>query len=234
MHRSITLYRSSPSEERERDYLILSLKRALQGEVFHQLRSAQIRCDEQFIYVYFYYDGEVSEDDQDSMSSIVAESSTDFIYHQFSIEYIRLNYPSPIPIRGDVVYLRKELEYPGWKRITKNDIDYPKPYNPHLSEDIQKRITIVISFIHCLLGEVSSNLQAVTVKWDANSICGYFYFDDIDWEIHERVAHKVMEDMKKKFNEYECTARVLHVDDPSPEGGESVYGKKIPAKNNEL
>lgn len=229
------MYQPNLHEERERDYLILSLKRSLQGEIFDQLRSVQIRCDGQFIYIYFYYDRTLSEEDEDSMSSIVAESAADFIYHQLSPEYIRLDYPSLLPIRGDVVYLRKELEYPGWKQITKNDIEYPKPHNPHLSEKAQRRITIIIGFLHSLLGEVSSNLQGVILRWDANSISGYFCFDNVDLETCEGISPTVMKDMKKKFSKYECTAEIFHINDPLPEGGESVYGrKKILQKNSKL
>ncbi len=45
---------------------ILSMNRALLGEIAPALRAARIKWDEKEVHLYFYYDGEISEDDRES------------------------------------------------------------------------------------------------------------------------------------------------------------------------
>ena len=45
---------------------ILTMNRALWGEVSPALRAARIKWDDQAIHLFFYYDGEISEEDHES------------------------------------------------------------------------------------------------------------------------------------------------------------------------
>lgn len=211
----------------DRSGLILSLKRALCQEVFPQLRSAQIRYDEQFVYLYFFYDGEITDDDYESMSCAETESSVDFLSHRFITEYTRLDYESPIPLRGDVVYLRKEPYHSG--QLIKENIEYPNESNSSFDAKIQLRIKIVLSFLHALLGEITFNLRDVTADWNEDNIYGYFYYHGEISEDDHQIAKRVMKDIHKKFPTYKCNAKVIRCDSPerTPSGkGEAIYVRR--------
>lgn len=207
--------------------LILSLKRALGQEIFPQLRSAQIRYDEQFVYLYFFYDREITDDDYESMSCAETESSVDFMSYRFLTEYTRLDYESPIPLRGDVIYLRKEPFHPG--QLTKEDIEYPNTPNLELSLEIRLRIKVVLAFLHALLGEITFNIREVIAYCDMDHITGYFYYDrEISEEDHQ-IAESVMKEIHKKFPDYVCSAEAIRCDFPerTPSGkGEAIYVRR--------
>ncbi|WP_418646899.1 hypothetical protein ACNQFN_15125 [Thauera butanivorans] len=87
----------------------LSIQRALLGEVSPHLRAVVLSVDCKKIDVHFYFDGDVSEEDEESVSCIETEILADF-EPDFSIcaEVIRLDYPLPISDDGFWVYQRKE------------------------------------------------------------------------------------------------------------------------------
>ena len=87
---------------------ILSLNRALWGEVFPSLRSARIDWTEDKIILYFYHDGEISEDDWDSAHCVGTEVIADFPYHKLEVNIERCDYPQRPPQIGELVYRRKE------------------------------------------------------------------------------------------------------------------------------
>lgn len=96
---------------------ILSLNRALLGEVFPQLRAAKIQWDEEKVNLFFYYDGEISEDDRESLECVATEVISDFPDHGLEVEIVRCDYPARV-LQSDaaniaLVYRRKE-EKPPW------------------------------------------------------------------------------------------------------------------------
>lgn len=219
-----------------RNRLIMSLQRALGQEIFPQLRSAQIRHDEQFIYLYFFYDGEITYDDYESMSCVETETSADFISYRFVTEYTRLDYESPIPLRGDVVYLRKEPYH--INQLTKENIEFPNTPNPDLSVEIQLRVQIILAFLHALLGEITFNLRDVTTDWNENNIYGYFYYDGEISESDYQITENVMQNIHRRFPHCKCIAKVIRCDYPErvpSKGGEAIYiRREYPATNNNM
>ncbi len=67
---------NSPSVNRES--VLLSLQRALVGEVFPALRAVTVEWSESAVKFIAYVDGELEEADSDSLSSVAAEVSADF------------------------------------------------------------------------------------------------------------------------------------------------------------
>ena len=83
--------------------------RALWGEVSPALRAMAIDWDEKFIYLFFYYDGEISEEDIESAECACTEIIADFWEHyEFDLQILRLDAPQKIPERGCMVYRRRE------------------------------------------------------------------------------------------------------------------------------
>jgi hypothetical protein len=95
----------------ERDLeILLGFQHGATEYIFPRLRLVSITLDEHPQTV-FYVDGELSEDDQESLSLIETYAWTDFIegMAEGSSDIIRVDYPNPIPdFLGECVYARKE------------------------------------------------------------------------------------------------------------------------------
>lgn len=97
------------SFEINRTTVMLSLQRALLGEVFPSLRMLTVEwtCDRVFFYA--YVDGAISENDSESLSCISAEVAADY-WDDIEIDYeaIRIDYPAKITDSRTRVYHRRE------------------------------------------------------------------------------------------------------------------------------
>lgn len=90
--------------------LLLSCHRALLGAVFPQLRAVLVRTTDKAWHVRFLVDGEIAEDDHDSLTTAAAEIAADlptgFEVHD-QIE--RLDAPAPMAFQDwRIAFLRKE------------------------------------------------------------------------------------------------------------------------------
>ena len=99
---------SNPMKNITRINAILSLSRGLWGEVFPSLRSASIDWNDDKIILYFYYDGEISEDDHESLECVATEVISDFPEYGLDVNIERWDYPQKVPQIGELVYYRKE------------------------------------------------------------------------------------------------------------------------------
>lgn len=95
--------------------LKLSAQRALLGHVFADLRAVCVNISENIIQVYFYIDGEISEEQKELCESVVDEIVADFCHIkikdkdvEFETPFIRLNYPKKQTLCGHWVYYRSE------------------------------------------------------------------------------------------------------------------------------
>jgi hypothetical protein len=91
--------------------ILLALQRALLGEVSPSLRGVACSWNSKIINLYAYFDGEVSDDDQDSMETVETEVASSCTEHQMNLECIPTDSLSPISIDSSAewVYLRKEF-----------------------------------------------------------------------------------------------------------------------------
>ncbi len=87
---------------------LLSVLYALIGEVSPPLRAVRIKWDEKIIHLFFYYDGEISEEDRESAENIATEVIANFSEHVLEVNIQRLDYPKPIPEIGELAYSRRE------------------------------------------------------------------------------------------------------------------------------
>jgi hypothetical protein len=92
-------------------YALLSVQRALLGEITPNLRAVVINLDapNESGIIYFYYDGGISDKDFDIASCAITEITAAFpAGYPFEEHIERLDAPAEIPIQGSLAYLRKE------------------------------------------------------------------------------------------------------------------------------
>lgn len=94
--------------------LRLSAQRGLLGNVFPKLRAVCVNSTENLIFICFYCDGEISEDDKELCESTLDQVIADFWIGEgeneigFEAPIIPLNYPKKMPLNGHWVYYRHE------------------------------------------------------------------------------------------------------------------------------
>lgn len=92
------------------NFFKLSIQRALLGNITYNIRAIIAELGEDDIQLFFYYDGEIQEDDEENASEIGTEVIADFDDgYNIDVNVRRLDYPKPIHHSdGICVYLRKE------------------------------------------------------------------------------------------------------------------------------
>jgi hypothetical protein len=92
-----------------RTRILLSVQRALLGEVSANLRAVTAHDDE-LVLVVFYFDGPISEEDAETVSVIHTEIIADFFPEvEVEVKCVRLDAPTRIEDDGLRIYRRKEL-----------------------------------------------------------------------------------------------------------------------------
>ncbi|MGJ4947825.1 hypothetical protein [Bradyrhizobium sp. HKCCYLS20291] len=94
----------------ERSSILVSVNRALLGEVSASLREVRYALSDGNIDIFCVFDGEISEDDQESMSCVATEVMADFPDVTVQEHCLRIDAPERIPsLLGRVtVFARKE------------------------------------------------------------------------------------------------------------------------------
>ncbi|WHQ76816.1 hypothetical protein [Pantoea sp. Lij88] len=91
------------------DYFKLSAQRALLGNITNNIRAISALLEGDDITLKFFYDGIISEDDEENASivetKIIADLDDSSVVHTV---VTRLDYPEPIKCNGFLLYLRKE------------------------------------------------------------------------------------------------------------------------------
>jgi len=97
------------NETLRRVRILLSLQKALIGSITSHLRSVSVGWDENNIDIYFLYDGEISEDDQEESECVATEVLASFPDDTVIAHHIRSDFPEKIPELGDnAIFRRKE------------------------------------------------------------------------------------------------------------------------------
>jgi len=85
----------------KRSLVLLSVHRALLGEVSSRLRALRVSYDHTNIRIEAFFDGNITEDDRESMLEVEAEVHADF--HEYlgvTCDVARLDAPARIPQDG--------------------------------------------------------------------------------------------------------------------------------------
>lgn len=88
--------------------VLLSVQRALLGEVFPALRGVTVGWDDRTIRIVCYMDGPISARDQERLGCVEAEISADFEDYQVHVDTVRCDAPADMaPLRA-WAYRRRE------------------------------------------------------------------------------------------------------------------------------
>lgn len=87
----------------------LSLQRALLGEVPPALRAVVFSMNDLMLDIRFYFDGPISQEDEESISCVESEVLADYgEEYTITAQCIRLDFPSQINDDGVWVFNRRE------------------------------------------------------------------------------------------------------------------------------
>jgi len=89
--------------------VLLAVQRALLGAVTPRLRAVTVDHDATKIALEAYYDGPITDDDRETMSTVETEILAEFPdTHIVTLSALRLDAPTPIPKHRTWAYYRKE------------------------------------------------------------------------------------------------------------------------------
>ncbi len=72
------------------------------------MRASRITWSDKVIELFFYYDGEISDEDEESAQCAATEVISDFPGYELKVHVLRWDYPKCIPQEGELVYIRRE------------------------------------------------------------------------------------------------------------------------------
>lgn len=94
-----------------RTSVLLSVQRALLGEVRPPLRCVTVGWDTDSIHILCVFDGEIAEDDRESMECVLTEVIADFPAAEgdrIHLDCVRRDAPAPLEFLQATVYSRYE------------------------------------------------------------------------------------------------------------------------------
>jgi hypothetical protein len=95
-----------------RSSVFLAMQVALLGEVSSELRAVSVSWSETSIHYDCYFDGEVGDENRDSMSCVETELIAMYPEtHVITHEIHRIDYPVPLPQTAERVYRRREFPF---------------------------------------------------------------------------------------------------------------------------
>ncbi len=189
---------------------LLCIQGTLGNSVTPQLRAVSLDIDEENyeLLVYFYYDGELTEELDELFSIVLLEVDT-YTEHDYFIRdsIYSLKVPEKIPVRGKFAFLRYESILPKFKKENRTFLLQEWPPIPVFCLDMQE----------ALLGKVTPALRHVSVGMDIEKkkLIAHFIYDG---EISERefnLATAAIQESRKSFPEYEMDSLIERVDFPN-------------------
>jgi hypothetical protein len=88
--------------------LLISVWAALVGEITSNMRAVYVDWDEETTWLYFFFDGEFTEEEEEDVSCIETEVISQIPDRMYEYRCVRVDYPKPIVCPGRCVYKRKE------------------------------------------------------------------------------------------------------------------------------
>ncbi len=182
----------------------LLTQRSLWGAITPELRAVSIDLDNdnKKFFIYYYYDGEVSEKIIDLWQCATTEASAGLEFFYYDVEKIeRLDFPSEIPDKGVIIYYRKE------SKILANIKKTFELIKCNYTEDcFSIRIRCVMQ--KAILGYITPNIRKIALEWWYDLIYVHFYYDsEIEKEDHENMYQVC----KNLFNEVpHCCIKLLY------------------------
>ena len=96
------------TDNRRRVEVLLWMQGALLGEVSPALRSVHVKWDDTSVHFEAFFDGPISEVDEESMSCVETELIANRPEQSVSYTVTRVDFPERVPSRDICVYARRE------------------------------------------------------------------------------------------------------------------------------
>jgi hypothetical protein len=168
----------------------LSTLRGLLGNILPELRAVCVDSKKNLIQAYFYIDGRISEELNESCESTIDQIIADFCHFQeivFETPILQLDYAKKMPLIGEWVYYRHE-----------ESIQYVESIS-----NICTKVTIgdlELSAQRGLLKNIFSNLRAVCVNINDHLIQFYFYHENNLSEEDRELCKYTMSQIRADFS----------------------------------
>jgi hypothetical protein len=203
---------------------LLSFLFAAKGYIFPRLRLASMEWNRYSVDAYFYIDGQLSEDDEESLSLIGTYFGVDLGPEgptSYSEHIIRVDSPQPISFQGQCVYARREGSPIG--KIVRGIIT---------ERWLSRFDKVCIAIQRAMVGNIFPQLRYVFMNWTEETALLYF---EVHGEISEedRTSIELISNFfRLQFPKEEmrsCDVEVARVDFPKLSNypnGRVVYWRK--------
>jgi hypothetical protein len=189
--------------------LLIDIQGALINAIAPSLRAvtADIDLVNKKLILFFYYDGTISNELFDFASIAATEAGVSLPEYFTDDHIIQLDYPEEIPIRGKLVFLRKEPHLPNFKRESRT----------YLLKQTSENVVFILDLQEALLGKVTPALRLVAGKVDIEQkrLIYYFVYDGKISEEEHSLAHAAIKEASVSFPDYEIDEHIDRIDFPN-------------------
>ncbi len=204
---------------------LLDMLVALCDEVVPSLRAVVVDIDpiRKKRFYSFYYDCEVDDVlfDLASVAACEASCGSFAFYEEEELIIKRLDYPSPIPVRGALAYLRKEPTLVLKQEPRAIEIESPLDPIPNFTHEERKEEfsmlwEVPLSVQRALLGKVVPQLREVSIEINKEKkMIGLFFVYDceVSTELHD-LATAAMAEVAADFPDYSVNKSIEYVPYP--------------------
>ena len=205
-------------------FLVLAFQSAVNGYIFPKLRLVSMTWDNYSSDMYFYIDGEIAEDDDESISLIGTYFGLDFpggCFEKCTQNIIRIDYPDPVSFEGECVYARKEN--PPIGKIKRGVLT---------EKWMERREKVLIALQRALIGNIFPQIRDVVTQWTDDTACIYFRVHGILSKDDQVSIEQIRQYFSMQFPKEEmvrCDVQVIRMDFPTVPTvnlGTLVYSRK--------
>jgi hypothetical protein len=212
--------RDSRGIEAEKKLMILlSLQSALLGEIDFHYRAVSVDWLEETIKLYFFFDKEPSEKDEDAAEIIATNMLANFFENSSEIKCIYVPESTAIPCLGqEFVFARKGTHFE--TKASKDSSE--RIYAEFPDKEIKRRCDVLLSIQRALLCSISSNVMTVTIGWTEHSIDIYFFYEQEASFDDKKDADSVSKKILKDFPNDKIEVRYVLMSPPLEMKGQKV------------
>ena len=209
--------------------IFLAAQVALLREIPSNLRAVTMGAKNwgQEIDFFFYFDGEITDDQNDLVSTVMCELTAGLPNDPKGGNYVkRLDYPQKIPDSKYFIFLRDESHLPSGNV---NSVSKARK-NKMLDQIDPSWILLRLRLQEALIGRVAPHLRCVKADFDEwkKRLYFWFYYDGQLTERDEVNTKNIIQEVLFYFNGYNVEKTVVKLDYPIPipSIGESIYYRK--------
>ena len=183
---------------------------AAKGYIFPRLRLASMEWTRHCVDVYYYVDGPVSDDNEESFNLISTYFDVDFdagVLENYSDHIIRVDSPEPISFQGQCIYARKETPPIG------------KIFRGLITEQWPDRFDkICIAIQRAMVGNIFPQIRDVVVSWNEVSASIYFVVHGEISDAERKNVDQIVQYFRLQFPKEEmtvCGEHIVRIDFPA-------------------